>query len=497
MSSFPVELAVYDLSRGMAGQLSTQFLGTRIDIIPHTGILIYGREYFFGGAGIQHEDPNQFRQMRGIYPVQVISLGTTSVSREEFHAWCRSCVNSGKYLGTSYDLLTRNCNNFSHDAALGGLNLPVGVPDWILDVPRKFLSSPMGQMVRPMLEGMQMREGNGVPLDLFSNTPDSSETSSSNPWANMSEPTPKSESIVEDEKCKATATKMVSTPILDSYCKPLVSSEYKTIALCVKKISSVLEEADQKVLQALGHTLTTTHSLNEEEVELASRIIFSKVLKEEKSSVMTFALMLLRIIVLESNGQETAMKECLAWIEEQLVLSNQPNSSEMLLKASHTARSMAWLTLANAASLSFQKSISEQLLDTLFIDWGYDTQPRAEIRQAAAAFSYNYVLQSLSMSLSTTKELTDNQVSLLCGSLESITEETDATTKLRRLLVAARILVPKDSKVQDTKVRALMQDLGFPEVIQDLGTGSTVTAGNVKDASKCRELAGEVLELLK
>merc|ERR1712137_656246 len=180
--------------------------------------------------------------------------------------------------------------------------------------------------------------------------------------------------------------------------------------------------------------------------------------------------------------------------------SNQPSSSETLLQASHTARSMAWLTLANAASLSYQKSISEQLLDTLFIDWGYDTQPRAEIRQAAAAFSYNHVLQSLSMPPSTTgldKELTDVQVSLLCGSLESITEETDATTKLRRLLVAARILLPKDSKNQDTKVRALMQDLGFPEVIQDLGAGSTATTGDTKDALKCRELAGEMSELLK
>ncbi len=107
MSSFSVELAVYDLSRGMAGQLSTQFLGTRIDIIPHTGILIYGREYFFGGAGIQHEDPFQFRQMRGIYPVQVIPLGNTSVTQQQFHDLCLSCVNSVKYLGISYYLLAR------------------------------------------------------------------------------------------------------------------------------------------------------------------------------------------------------------------------------------------------------------------------------------------------------------------------------------------------------------------------------------------------------
>lgn len=502
MSTFPVELAVYDLSQGMARQLSAQFLGPQfaIDIIPHTAILVYGREYFFGG-GIQHEDPSHFRRMRGIHPVQVLSLGNTSVSRQEFHAWCQNCSNSGEYAPASYDLLSHNCNNFSHDAALRGLKLPSGVPEWILDVPRRFLSSPMGQMVRPMLENMQMRGGtdgasapfSDVPTSAFSTTTTTSVVSSSNPWANIPETTPKTAGMNENGDCKPSGTTIKNTPVLDSHCKPLVSSEYKTTSLCVKKISTVLEEAtDQEALEALGRTLATTHRLNEEEVDHASRIIL-KVLKFSKSTVMTFTLMLLRVIVLESTGVEKAVKECLEWIEEYLT------SSDTQLKGSDTARAMAWLTLANAASLPWWcNTISEKLLDALFVDWAKDTQPRAEIRQAAAAFSYNYVLQSSSTPPSTSDqshELTDVQVSLLCGSLENIAEETDGTTQLRRLLVAARILVPKDSNTPSGTVRALMQDLGFVDAIQDLGTNST--NGVIKDSSKCKALACEMLELMQ
>jgi len=492
MSTFPVELAVYDLSRGMARQLSAQFLGPQfaIDIIPHTAILVYGREYYFGG-GIQNVDPHYFRQMRGIQPIRIMSLGSTSVSRDEFHAWCRNCTNSGEYAPAAYDLLSHNCNNFSHDAALRGLKLPSGVPEWILDVPRRFLSSPMGQMVRPMLENMQMRGGNDGSSAPFSDVPNSSfpttapapSEPSSNPWANIPEPTSKR---AENDDCEPSGTTIRKTPILDSFCKPLVSSEYQTTALCVKKVSTVLEDAtDKEALGKLGRTLATTHKLNEEEVNHASQIIFTNVLKASKTNVITFALMLLRVIVLESTGVETGVKECLAWIEEFL------SSSDSQLVVSDTARAMAWLTLANAASLPWRSNtISEKLLDALFVDWATSSQPRAEIRQAAAAFSYNYVLQSSSTE---SEVLSDTEVSLLCGSLESIIEEKDATTQLRRLLVTARILVPKDSNAPSGKVRELLQDLGFADVIEELGTSSS---GVTKDAKKCKELAGEILDLV-
>lgn len=53
-----VILHVYDLSMGMAASLSQSFLGVKIDLIPHTGIVIRNREYFYGG-GIQAVPPHQ------------------------------------------------------------------------------------------------------------------------------------------------------------------------------------------------------------------------------------------------------------------------------------------------------------------------------------------------------------------------------------------------------------------------------------------------------
>ena len=47
-----VVLHLYDLSMGMARSLSAAIVGTQIDLIPHTGIVVYGNEYFYGG-GIQ------------------------------------------------------------------------------------------------------------------------------------------------------------------------------------------------------------------------------------------------------------------------------------------------------------------------------------------------------------------------------------------------------------------------------------------------------------
>nr|CAD1836106.1 unnamed protein product [Ananas comosus var. bracteatus] len=52
---YKVKLNVYDLSQGLARQLSTTFLGKAIEAIWHTGVVVYGTEYYFG-AGIQ-QDP--------------------------------------------------------------------------------------------------------------------------------------------------------------------------------------------------------------------------------------------------------------------------------------------------------------------------------------------------------------------------------------------------------------------------------------------------------
>lgn len=45
-----VQVYVYDLSQGMARQLSPALLGKQIDGIWHTGVVVYGTEFYFGGG---------------------------------------------------------------------------------------------------------------------------------------------------------------------------------------------------------------------------------------------------------------------------------------------------------------------------------------------------------------------------------------------------------------------------------------------------------------
>jgi len=66
-----------------------------------------------------------------------------------------------RFRGDRYDLLTHNCNNFSHETAqfLTGR----GIPQHILDLPNEVMSTPMGQMLAPMLQQMNPT-GTSIPF---------------------------------------------------------------------------------------------------------------------------------------------------------------------------------------------------------------------------------------------------------------------------------------------------------------------------------------------
>jgi desumoylating isopeptidase 1 len=323
-SSHEVILAVYDLSRGMARSLSAQILGGpgyAIDMVPHTGLVVYGSEYFFGAGagGIQREDPGAFRRSRDMNPVQLVSLGHTRVVQADFERWCHDRTEDGSYGGLSYDLLRRNCNNFSNDAARRGLQLDRGVPEWILQVPQKFLSSPMGMMMRPMLENMQLSgpSSNGAsPFSaarapppaatvattaaMTSNTSNlhsratiaSKAPAANNPWANLtSSSTNASRSTVTTTTYgagatdSATASSAVECPVSppkkprpsehdattsppsngtsgarfrETLSQPLVSSDASMIPLCLKKLKGALSDGEFTALEASVSPLLTS-----------------------------------------------------------------------------------------------------------------------------------------------------------------------------------------------------------------------------------------------
>ncbi|MEQ2289954.1 Desumoylating isopeptidase 1, partial [Ameca splendens] len=90
-SSFSVKLYIYDLSRGMARQLSPVMLGRQLDGIWHTGVVVHGKEFFFGGAGINHCSP--CGTILGD-PDSVVDLGSTEVNEDLFMEYLASLAES-------------------------------------------------------------------------------------------------------------------------------------------------------------------------------------------------------------------------------------------------------------------------------------------------------------------------------------------------------------------------------------------------------------------
>jgi desumoylating isopeptidase 1 len=118
-----VQLLVYDLTRGMASQLSQSILGARIDGVWHTGIQVFDIEYYYGG-GIQASAVGIFAMSHSLNPVRVVDLGTTRKTRGELEEYLRSINNL--FSPMSYDLLRNNCNNFTDTVSvfLTGQHIP-------------------------------------------------------------------------------------------------------------------------------------------------------------------------------------------------------------------------------------------------------------------------------------------------------------------------------------------------------------------------------------
>mmetsp|Transcript_37864 Transcript_37864/g.55775 ORF Transcript_37864/g.55775 Transcript_37864/m.55775 type:complete len:579 (+) Transcript_37864:224-1960(+) len=407
---YPVQLAIYDLSQGMARSLSSQFLGPDhiIDVIPHSAVLAYNREYYFG-QGIQNSDPAQFRAMHGnIQPIMVIDMGTTTLSRMEFERWCHN-VASREYSTSSYDLLSRNCNNFADYALRDGLNLNGGVPDWVLDVPNRFLSSPMGAMLRPMLENMMGGEpfggnaaggtntGMGMPEFPIANgsqasSADSSAAAERNPWAHI----PSNDASCDNASTShpsATTTNGTTelkerpqTPVLDVHNKPLFSSDVSTVHVCINKLTqnldsdnSVHHDQIKSSLQTLKHELLESDppSPNPKTVEgsiwmhlNAADIDDSEqkhhgqqvVVISLSASIMAFTFMLLRLVVLHPTSKGgiqdsdnkhqdvNAVMKSLHWVANKLVSTSTCKDADNALSyfSKSTVRAMAWCVLSNA-----------------------------------------------------------------------------------------------------------------------------------------------------
>ncbi|XP_078427811.1 PPPDE putative thiol peptidase family protein [Wolffia australiana] len=239
---YKVSLNVYDLSQGLARQLSTSFLGKAIDGIWHTGVVVYGNEYFFGG-GIQHTPMG--RTPYGT-PVKVFDLGVTHVPKELFEEYLAEI--GPRYTMETYSLLEHNCNNFSNEVAQ--FLVGVGIPDYILRLPHEVKSSPMGALILPMIQQLEttLRVGAVPQAPQFR----SSAASRAGPTEGPSE---KTEKAAELEKEKKKETEGMADPLGDARSKVQeeITREFAAImASGTLRASEAAALATRRVMQRYG-----------------------------------------------------------------------------------------------------------------------------------------------------------------------------------------------------------------------------------------------------
>jgi len=153
---YKVQVYIYDLTQGMARTMGPALIGRPLDGVWHTGVVVYGKEYFFGGSGIEYCNPGG--TMLG-QPLQVEDLGDTEINEELFQDYLRT-QSQDRFRGDRYDLLRHNCNNFSHETAQ--FLVGKGIPQHILDLPNEIMATPLGQMLAPMIQQMTP-SGNALP----------------------------------------------------------------------------------------------------------------------------------------------------------------------------------------------------------------------------------------------------------------------------------------------------------------------------------------------
>eukprot|EP00163_Fabomonas_tropica_P008913 TRINITY_DN186_c0_g1_i1.p1 TRINITY_DN186_c0_g1~~TRINITY_DN186_c0_g1_i1.p1 ORF type:complete len:291 (+),score=36.89 TRINITY_DN186_c0_g1_i1:288-1160(+) len=145
-----VKLHVYDLSNGKVrkwSQLAEALLDGPIQGIWHSGIVIGGLEYFYGGGvGVAYTRAGHSPYGK---PDKVEVLGRTRKSRKEFNKFLKSILH--KYTGGEYHLFKHNCNVFANECSMFLTGNPI--PDYVLKQKDLIWRTALGRLLGPLIEG--------------------------------------------------------------------------------------------------------------------------------------------------------------------------------------------------------------------------------------------------------------------------------------------------------------------------------------------------------
>ncbi|VDO03186.1 unnamed protein product [Rodentolepis nana] len=141
-----VHLYIYDLSMGMAKVLSNSLVGRQFDGVWHTGVVVYNREYFFCQEGISTCTPGS---LQTALLIERKIMGKTKLTEDGVQKYIQE-LSKSLFKPGSYELLRHNCNSFSSHF----VNHLTGnqIPAYITNLPSDFLETPIGSMLKGVLE---------------------------------------------------------------------------------------------------------------------------------------------------------------------------------------------------------------------------------------------------------------------------------------------------------------------------------------------------------
>lgn len=134
----------YDLSEGLASKLAPWLLGAPLEGLWHTGVVVFGKEYYFGGD-IFHDTPADTAFGT---PHKSLEWGVTLRTQQELHKFIVKELQP-LFNRNVYDIIHRNCNHFSDRvcAFLTGKNMP----NEVVQQPEYLSQLPAARFLRPVL----------------------------------------------------------------------------------------------------------------------------------------------------------------------------------------------------------------------------------------------------------------------------------------------------------------------------------------------------------
>ena len=143
-----VIVAKYDLSKGIIKILSNELFGEHVEGVWHTGIRVFGMEFFYGSYGMLSMLPDEFMESRNIQPTELINMGTTTLTIDEFTQKLDDLKE--KFTNSNYHLLENNCNHFTQNVLkILGVN---SLPNDILNQHLVISETKIWPLIKPYVE---------------------------------------------------------------------------------------------------------------------------------------------------------------------------------------------------------------------------------------------------------------------------------------------------------------------------------------------------------